>query len=69
MPGEMLRLQAARVAVLRRTLSIGLADAWEAARENEDAAFYLLENNFSQRCICRLLLCSWFVTGLNCGSV
>lgn len=34
------------------------------------AAFYLLlENNLSRCCIYRLLLCSWFVTGLNCGSM
>lgn len=39
MPAEMLRLQAVCVAVLRRTLSVGLADAWEAVRENETLLF------------------------------
>lgn len=38
-PAEMLRLQAACVAVLRRTPGVGLEDAWEAARENETLLF------------------------------
>lgn len=39
MPAEMLRLQVACVAVLRRTPSVRLEDAWEAARENETLLF------------------------------